>query len=356
MRAIALTRARDRLQAVDRAKLPIDAVCEEIARAFHDVAHFDRCAVLTTDPATLLPSGGIIEGFRQEDCAPFWDTELLDPDFNKFADLARCVDPVATLVEAVDGDLCRSPRYRKLFAPIGVADELRVAFVAGTSCLAIGTFVRGSDAGPFSAEETDDVRQVVPIATTALRRALGRLIHEATSEPPVVLMLDGTGEVIGVTAGGRRILEDLRIADGGALPEIIHAAATKARWSRSTTSLTTRVRGRSGQWLRLHVSPMEGDAGAVAVTVETARPDDLVPILLDSYGLTERETSIALLLCRGLSTREIAAELIISPHTVRDYVKAIYEKADVSSRGELVARLFFSHLFDRFHSVVTHVA
>jgi predicted transcriptional regulator len=39
-------------------------------------------------------------------------------------------------------------------------------------------------------------------------------------------------------------------------------------------------------------------------------------------------------------TAEIADELFLSAHTVRDHVKAIFAKVGVSSRGELVARLF----------------
>lgn len=111
----------------------------------------------------------------------------------------------------------------------------------------------------------------------------------------------------------------------------------------------------SGQWLRVHVSPMQGEVGPVAVTIELARPDDLARILLDSYGLTPRETDIVLLLARGLSTKEIAAELAISAHTVRDHTRAVYEKAGVGNRGELVAALFANHVLDRFHGALTHV-
>jgi hypothetical protein len=45
---------------------------------------------------------------------------------------------------------------------------------------------------------------------------------------------------------------------------------------------------------------------------------------------------------RGVGTADIADELYLSAHTVRDYVKAIFEKVGVSSRGEL-ARLFAEH-------------
>ena len=351
----AFTLARDRLVASERAQLPSGQLCEEIVRAFHDIAGFAWAAVMTTDPQTMLPSGGVVEGFRPQDCVPFWDNELADPDVNKFVDLARSADPVATLVESVDGELERSPRYTKLYTAVGAADELRVAFVAGSSCLAVGVFVRPSDAGPFTLEELTDVRALVPVATTALRRALGRVLTDATTRAPVVVMLDADGAITSVSAGGRKILDDLRINVDGEFPGIVQVAAAKARWGRVASTLTTRLRSRSGRWMCLHVTPMEGGDGAVALTVEPAPPDDLVRVLLDSYGLTPRETEILLRLCRGLTTKEIAAELVISAHTVRDHLKAIYDKAGVGSRGELVATLFSNHVLDRFHETITHV-
>jgi DNA-binding NarL/FixJ family response regulator len=43
---------------------------------------------------------------------------------------------------------------------------------------------------------------------------------------------------------------------------------------------------------------------------------------------------------RGASTADIAGELFLSTHTVRDHVKAIFAMVGVTSRGELVAKLF----------------
>jgi DNA-binding CsgD family transcriptional regulator len=353
MGVAAFTRARDRLLAADTAARPVQSVCDEIVRAFHDIARFDACAFMTTDPETLLPSGGVVERFDADDCVPFWDNELLDADFNKFTDLARSHDPVVTLFEAVDGNLERSPRYRKLFATAGVSDELRAAFVAGTSCLAIASFARPGEAGAFTAEEIADARRLVPVATTVLRRALGRVAQETCTDPPIVAIIDATGEITAMSEGGQRLLDELRMApDPIGLPTHVRAAATKARWSRSRTNITTRVRDGSGRWLRLHVTPMEGDTGNVAMLVENARPDDIVRILLESYGLTDRETDVVLLLARGFSPKEIAAELVISVHTVRDHIKTIYDKADVNSRGELVAKLFSNHVLEPLHATV----
>lgn len=66
-----------------------------------------------------------------------------------------------------------------------------------------------------------------------------------------------------------------------------------------------------------------------------ARPDTLSanpPI----EGLTQRETELLTVFARGLSYKEAARLLGISPLTVGNHVKSIYRKLAVNSRGEAV--------------------
>jgi DNA-binding NarL/FixJ family response regulator len=77
--------------------------------------------------------------------------------------------------------------------------------------------------------------------------------------------------------------------------------------------------------------------------IEPAKSADVAPLIVEAYGLTGRELEVTRAIARGLSTAEIAAELYLSPHTVRDHVKALFEKVGVSSRGELVHRVFAEH-------------
>jgi DNA-binding NarL/FixJ family response regulator len=50
-------------------------------------------------------------------------------------------------------------------------------------------------------------------------------------------------------------------------------------------------------------------------------------------GLTPREVEVLLLLARGLSNKEIAARLVITPKTVGNHAEHIYAKLDVSTRA-----------------------
>lgn len=357
--------ARDRLIAAVGEGPTGEQACAEIAREIARVAPYAAAAVMTTDPDTHLPAGGIVAGFDASACAPFWDNELLDPDFNKFNDLARSTDPVATLVEATDGDLMRSPRHQKMYAALGTSDELRVVFVAGSRCLAIGAFLR-TDGSVFDAQQLCDVRALLVPATTLLRTALGRCGPTTAAKAPTVVIVDPNNRIISMTEGAQEMLSELMTGqlsgdaalegtDRHAIPGTILVALSRTRASRTSTHFTTRLRGRSGAWVQVHVAALDGEEGQVAVSIDQIRSSELIPLLLESYGLTDRETEIVLCLCRGLPTREIAAELGISAHTVRDHLKSIFDKTHVNSRGELVAGLFTSHVLTGLHTSTARI-
>jgi HD-GYP domain-containing protein (c-di-GMP phosphodiesterase class II) len=50
-------------------------------------------------------------------------------------------------------------------------------------------------------------------------------------------------------------------------------------------------------------------------------------------GLTRREVEVLVLLARGLSTKAIAAQLVVSPKTVDHHIQHIYRKIDCSTRA-----------------------
>lgn len=60
---------------------------------------------------------------------------------------------------------------------------------------------------------------------------------------------------------------------------------------------------------------------------------------IQALGLSPRETEMAIMIARGLSNKEIAVELFISPATVRTHIYNLYRKVDAGNRVELINKL-----------------
>jgi DNA-binding NarL/FixJ family response regulator len=55
-----------------------------------------------------------------------------------------------------------------------------------------------------------------------------------------------------------------------------------------------------------------------------------------SAPLTEREMAVVRCVADGLTNKEVAAKLGVSPHTIKNYLFRIFDKIGVSSRIELI--------------------
>ncbi len=149
---------------------------------------------------------------------------------------------------------------------------------------------------------------------------------------------------------------------GVPLPETVLFAAIEARVLASAAGapgpapgVRTRLRLQGGAWLLVHASCLrlaDGSLGQTAVVLEPAKASEVAPLIVQAYELTAREVEVTRELARGLSTNEIAAELHLSRYTVQDHLKSVYEKTGVSSRGELVAKMFADHHYDRLNEAI----
>lgn len=59
---------------------------------------------------------------------------------------------------------------------------------------------------------------------------------------------------------------------------------------------------------------------------------------IPAIALSPRERGVLLLICRGLSNKDIARELQIAPETVKSHAKKILLKLSARTRAEAVAR------------------
>jgi DNA-binding CsgD family transcriptional regulator len=114
-----------------------------------------------------------------------------------------------------------------------------------------------------------------------------------------------------------------RLAYGGCL-----------RRARKRTRAREQLRAAAGTFERLGARPWLQQADAeLAATGETARRRDIST--LDQ--LTPQELRIASLLADGMTTREAAASIFISPKTVEYHLGHVYRKLGIHSRDELAA-------------------
>jgi two-component system response regulator DesR len=55
-------------------------------------------------------------------------------------------------------------------------------------------------------------------------------------------------------------------------------------------------------------------------------------------GLSDRERQVLTLISTGATNNEIAEQLFLSPHTVKEHASALYRKLGVRNRAEAVQR------------------
>lgn len=359
-----------------------DDLLARVDAALRKILNYDGAAWFGTDPGTLLATlPARIDGVEAGHCETFWHREFNVEDALLYRNLQRQSDPIGSLQRATDGRPIRSARYREYLEPQGYDDELRAVFKVGDSVWGIVGLYRQSGRPAFDDDDYDVVRAISGSIATALRtHSAGSAPWSAAPAAPGLLIFDADNSLIsaneeaglwldamdhGTTrvspvAGTRSWVpaEPGRQRGADAIPSSLIALLARARavqegYENGQSRL--RLRSRTGQWLIAHASCMSGSgdvAPNVAVVIEPAKSSDIAPVIVEAYALTARERDVVRAIARGLTSPEIAAELFLSPHTVRDHVKSVFEKVGVSSRGELVAKLFAEHYTEALHAGV----
>ena len=351
-----LARAESAFDGIERLAaegLPAQEFLEEVAARIDRVVPSDGYFLAATDPETTLSLGaGVVHELPKDMCQPTWDYEFLVPDYLKFADIAASDSSVADLHEATGGRPERSPRWREFGAATGFRAEVRAAFTIGEAAWGVGQFNRLGDSPRYSEEEKAWLERVAPVVAGALRKAL---VTQPASSPvergPGMVVLDADARPVSATCEAEAWLEEIGWPSagrtGGEIPLPYEATAYAAQVRAAAPEACgrvprARVRTRSGVWLLMHAAPLKGTE-QLALVIEPAKASDVAPLIVEAYGLTQRELEVTRAISRGLGTAEIASHLFLSQHTVRDHVKAVFEKVGVSSRGELVAKVFAEH-------------
>ena len=335
-----------------RAGLEPDALRAAVLPRLRKAVPVDALWWATVDPTTLL----FTHAYREEipgDTGPYFvENEFLRDDVNKWTELARDRSGVRTLAMATNGRLASSPRYREIFEPLGLADEMRAVLrtrgaVWGFMCL------HRERGAVFSPQEEGFIHRIAPHLAEGIR--LGLLVQCAAGdlvESPGLILLAQDDTVVGRNPASDQWLEELNWQQSGEVPIEIHSLAARLRRADASTSLSPlRVRTRTGRWINLQASWVSGeDRSVIAVIIQEATPEEVAPLVMSAYGLSEQERAVSGLVFQGQSTQAIAHRLQIGEHTVQDHMKSIFHKTGVRSRRELVATVFRERYLPRMHA------
>lgn len=344
--------AKSQLVALAGAGLDLDSYMHEACDVIRGAVPFDFACLATTDPASGLITGAMKTDpgdSRDEDFARF-EFEL--DDVNQFLEISRRSIPVGVLEADTGGRPEVSSRYRDFLIPqFSFGHEIRAAFVANRAVWGLIGVYRPAGARGFSADESDFVGQVTGSIAVGLRNGMVASVAEslASAVGPAMLVVDVDGEVHLSTPAAEQRIAELGGTRWGALPMpllSVLGAARQGTGGRSAVAPRARVRTPSGQWLVVHAAPLAARAGRqgdVALTIEEARPPDVIPLIVSAFGLTGRESEVAQLVLAGCDTNGIARRLSLSPWTVQDHLKSVFTKARVGNRRELSARIFYDH-------------
>ena len=354
---------RRRLQSATTAGLGVEEYANTVLELLRRAVPYDAVCLATSDPATGLLTGRHHIDLGDSRDAEFAHLEYEVDDINQFRDIATRKEPVGVLALDTDGAPETSVRWREFLMPhFGIHHELRAAFRAdGQVWGLLGVYREPADQG-FAPAEGDFIAGLSDTVARGLRAAIVTSAADADPdhpEGPAVVIVGPDGSLRSATPAAQHHLAALGGGDTDELPLPLHAlvSATRAfRDGRRATPPRARIRLASGDWLVLHAAPLSSagsPGGDIVLTMEPAQPPDVVPLLVAAHGLTEREQDITRLVLAGASTNEISRTLHLSPYTVQDHLKSIFDKTGVRSRRELTAGVFFDHYAPRIGSALT---
>ena len=339
--------------------LPREQFFAELSPRLRNVIDNDASCWHTLDPSTRLltsdaPKELIERGVFALDETPaagelIVRSEYMVDDVNTFAGLAARRVPVGILDHATRGDPQRSARYRDLLLPADIPHELRGAFVIRGRVWGAVHIARRASSGAFQQRDAAALAALTGAIARGIRASLRFDAARRVSgvEAPGLVVLGPKDEVELITPPARELLasmlpeqpayaEDAMASPVLALASFVRGAPAAGHGGANVVT----VPGTDG-WITLHASlPGPADDGRVAIVLEHAGGPQSATLRLEAFGATAREREVATLLARGLSRTEMAEALVVSPHTVEDHVKSLYDKLGVTSRHELVARVF----------------
>lgn len=359
---LTLDRVRSDIVVLSRAGLDMATFMAEVDTSLQRAVPHVAACMATIDPATHLLTSTFKFGdlYGNDDHDVEWGLhEYGADDPTSFARLVARADPATSVHLELSDDLTACSRMEQVIGPyFGYTDEARVVARQGGCGWGGMAFFRGPGEPTFSEAEVAYLGSLSSVLAAGLRSGLlvrlSGADRTAADLGPAVVIVGADDRIAQTSMGTDALLRDLASApnmadSSGVIFSLVAGARAYASGAMDRLP-RARVRMPSGRWLVLNASPLAGPAGPsgeVVISIEEARPPEIVPLVVAAFQLTPRERDVTQLVLQGVDTKDIAAALHLSRYTVQDHLKAVFEKADVRSRRELVARVYFDQYVPR---------
>ncbi|MER7702500.1 helix-turn-helix transcriptional regulator [Kitasatospora sp. NPDC097605] len=338
------------------AKLPLEQFFRQLLTVLGPALGSEAGCLHGADPVTGFLTSTVAEGLQPTAFEHAIWLEMWSDDTTRFVDIRAAGRVVETVHRATGDRPERSVRYRELLAEYGLGDELRMNFDVGGGRWGAAALMRGAGSAPFGASEQRLAERAARAVAAALRdyalpapgTPAGQDVRADPQDGPWlgVAVIGPTGQLTSADSGARQLFEELsepQYRPAGVPTALIYLserARIHATSANAGAHAWSRLRRRNGQWLTVHASLLDQcPRGSVALVAQPASPVDVIPLSLLAHRFSPREQEVVLQAVRGLSTRDIAHRLFLSPATVQDHLKSAFTKTGVRSRRELVALL-----------------
>ena len=284
----------------------------------------DLVALLCADADEIF--GGL-------DSAPAWPTVIAaEPALAvelSAGQLDRALEAIANFVDLKSpfmlghavavATLAEEAGRRLRLPPEQVLTLRRAGFVHGFGRLGVSNSIWDRP-GPLSAGEWERVR-LYPYLTERMLRQSAALAPLGEIAVQVRERLDGSGYPRGLSGGAISVLA-----------RVLGAADVYVSMREPRPHRPARSAGEAVTEMRAEVRAGRLDGAAAGAVLEAA--GHRVPRRREGLaGLTAREVEVLVLLARGLSNKQIAERLVITPKTASNHIEHIYAKISASSRA-----------------------
>ena len=275
--------------------------------------------------------------------------------------------------------LTRHPTYQTVLKPNQLYFALILILLDGEKkCRGYIAFWREKDKGDFADADLDTLSLVAPIIGGHLEKIdapqKGSVVSEISEEElhklvrrraqPGILILNQDGYILYVNHDAKNLLDALTAKspapspEHSALPQIVYQlylqfkeTISDVSQSSMTSAMPTvnRVCIHEGivflfRALLLQKQGSSRDAMHIMILIEKVSQGVRIDQFVQSTNLTKREQAVVRLLLEGKTNKEVASQMDIGEYTVKDHVKRIMKKLNVTTRAGIVAKILHQHL------------